>query len=281
MNKSKKATRVNVAKTRKSKKNPVRDTKQIIVDSNDPGYVNRVLVATPTTGNVRMEWVMARYGQVIPMNWSMVTYIEFMNSFVPMYFSVPDAQNIIVKETLEKDFEWLLLIEDDTILPPDGFIRFNKYMRDGDYPVVSGLYFSRAEPSEPLIFRGRGNSVYWKWKFGDLVMADGVPTGALLVHHSVLRELWNTSPEYVVNGIKTRRVFDNPAKVWYDPELQNFNTLTGTSDLLFCSRIINENVLEKAGWPKLAKEKFPFLVDTNIFARHIDRNTGEQYPKKL
>ena len=252
--------------------------RHVTLDSNDPGYTNRVLVATPTAGNVRMEWVSGRYGQIIPMNWSMVTYINFMNSFAPIRYAVPDAQNIIVREALSKDFEWLLLVEDDVILPPDAFVRFNKYMRDCNVPVVSGLYFSRNEPSEPLVFRGRGTSVYWKWKAGQKVWADGVPTGCLLIHNSILKALWKESPEYRIGGGIARRVFDNPQKLWENPETGDFNMLSGTSDLEWCTRVMKDKIFEKAGWKEFQKMKFPFLVDTDIFCKHIDRNTGVQYP---
>ena len=33
---------------------------------------SKLLIFTPTTGLVRMEWVRARYGQIIPTNWSNV-----------------------------------------------------------------------------------------------------------------------------------------------------------------------------------------------------------------
>lgn len=256
---------------------PVRPYRQVKLDSNDPGYVNRVFVATPTTGSIRMEWALARWGQVIPMNWSQVQGMQFFNTFVPFGFSVPDAQNMIVKSFIEGDFEWLLLIEHDNVLPNDAFIQFNKYMRDEEVPIVSGLYFSRSQPSEPLVFRGRGTSVYTDWEMGDRIWCDGVPTGTLLVHGAILREMWKDSPEYSVNGQITRRVFDNPKKMWVDKESQNFNTLSGTSDLEWCTRVIDGNYLEKAGWEEFADKKYPFLVDTNIFVKHIDPD-GTQFP---
>ena len=58
------------------------------------------------------------------------------------------------------------------------------YMQQGDVPVVSGLYFTKSEPSEPLIYRGRGSGAYLDFRMGDKVYADGVPTGCLLIHHS-------------------------------------------------------------------------------------------------
>jgi hypothetical protein len=192
---------------------------------------------------------------------------------------VPDAQNIIVKSVVEQDFEWLLLIEHDNIIPADAFIRFNRYMNEEKVPIVSGLYYSRSNPSEPLVFRGRGTSVYTDWKQGDRVWVDAVPTGTLLVHAGILREMWKESPEYMVNGVVTRRVFDNPRKLWYDTE-GNFNTLTGTSDLEWCTRIMEGGYFKKAGWKDYEGKKYPFLIDTGILVKHIDLD-GTIYPDHM
>lgn len=256
---------------------PVREYRTVIQDSGDPGYVNRLLVATPSTGSVRMEWVQSRYGQIIPTNWSMVTMMQFVNAFIPLRYQVDDAQNMIVREVINRDFEWLLLIEHDTMLPPDGFIKFNEYIRNADTPVVSGLYFTRSVPSEPLMYRGQGTSFVTDWKPGDLVWCDGVPTGCLLIHAGLLRAMWDESPEYLVGNEKTRRVFETPRNVWFDPESGQYNTVSGTSDLHWCKRVIEGDFFTKAGWDDYADKEWPFLVDTNIFCRHIDVD-GRQYP---
>lgn len=265
--------------TWKLSKSPVRDYKRVSVDSNDPGYINRLLIATPTKGIIRMEWAQARHGATIPVNWSQVQYIQYMHTFSPIRFSVANAQNVIVKTVIEKDFEWLLLIEDDVIIPPDAFVKFNQYIREEKHPIVSGIYYTKSEPPEPLLFRGRGTSYYGNWKRGDKVWVDGVPTGVLLIHAGVLRAMWNESPEYVVNNVVTRRVFDDPRKLWYDPNTGSYNAITGTSDLDWCTRVMEGKFLEKAGWKKHQKKKYPFLVDTSIWCEHIDLKSGVTYPK--
>lgn len=259
------------------KASPVRQYRTIVVDSGNSSYVNRLLVATPTTGLVRIEWVQARYGQLIPANWSMVQMNQFMNGFIALRYQVADAQNLIVKEVIDKDFEWLLLIEHDTLLPPDAFIRLNQYIREEKVPIVSGLYYTRSRPAEPIIYRGRGTSFYEDWKFGQKVWVDGVPTGCLLVHGGILRAMWAESEEYQVGNQTTRRVFNAPRDVWFDPETNQFNTMTGTSDLAWCDRIMKDKFFKKAGWKKYQKKKYPFLIDTNIFCRHIDID-GTMYP---
>src|SRR5678816_4067717 len=72
---------------------PVRPYRTIIQDSDDPGYVNRVLIGTAVTGLVRIEWVQARYGQLVPCNWSHVAMLSAMNSYMPLRYQVADAQN--------------------------------------------------------------------------------------------------------------------------------------------------------------------------------------------
>ena len=261
--------------------NPVREYKTIVLDSGDPGYVNRLLVGTASTGLVRMEWVAARYSQIIPVNWSLVSMNQFINSFIPLRYQVADAQNLIVRQAVLGDFEWLLLIEHDNVLPPDAFLRFNDYMQRADTPVVSGLYFTKGYPAEPLIFRGRGTSYYDGWKLGDLVYADGVPTGCLLIHCGILREMWADAPEYLCGKELTRRVFETPRQQWSAPDSDEYHMTTGTSDLEWCTQVIKGDYMRRAGWGDyvdgLEDARYPFLVDTNLFCRHITPD-GIQYP---
>ena len=241
--------------------------------------VRRLLVATPTLGNVRMEWVLARYGQIIPTNWGMVNLNQFIHAHAPLGYTVPDAQNMICRAVMsgEIKYEWLMLIEDDTMPPNDMFVRMNEYMRKGDVPIVSGLYFTKSNPTEPIVYRGRGNSFYSDWKLGDKVWADGVPTGCLLINVKIIKALWDESPEYMCGPDRTRRVFEAPAQAWRDPEKGFLIAETGTSDLEFCARVMRDDIFTKAGFPKYAKKKYPFLIDTNIFCKHIDQN-GKVYP---
>lgn len=240
-------------------------------------WTHRVMIGTPTTGTVRIEWVLARFGQIIPTNWSHTDCMQFLHTAAPIGYQVADAQNMIVKECLEKGFEWLFLLEHDNVLPAGAFIKLNEYIRRCDVPVVSGLYFTKSDPPEPMIYRGRGNSFFDRWNFGDKVWCDGVPTGSILIHSSLLKVLWDESPEYRINDQIVRRVFDTPAKVWQDPETRATFTETGTSDLEFCSRLMRDRIFEKAGWPEYQEKEFPLLVDTSLFVRHIDMN-GQMFP---
>lgn len=243
---------------------------------------NRILISTPTLGVIRYEWAAVRFGQVIPCNWSSTSTSTGIGNIVPMHYLVADAQNLSVQHALQNNFEWLLLWEDDVLPPIDVFLRLNEYIKKATIPIVSGLYFTKGEYSEPVLYRGRGNGCFSDFKMGEKVWVDGVPTGLLLIHSSILKVMWQESEEYTTLGkLKTRQVFDSPSDTFYDPQTHDPRVVMGTSDLQWCMRIIKEKVLEKAGWTKIAKKKHPFLCDTRIFCQHIDLNTGKQYPTQL
>lgn len=249
-----------------------------VIKNRKPNH-NRILIGTATRGTIRIEWAAARFGQIIPTNWMATnTSVGFSSSY-PIGYLVDDAQNIIVRTAVEHNFEWLLLVEDDVVLPPDAFLRFNRYMLKGNVPVVSGLYFLKSQPTEPLVYRGRGNGPYEDFKAGELVWADGVPTGCLLIHGSILKLMWDDSEEYQTpSGNQVRRVFETPRKVSFDPETYSINQAQGTSDLYWCDRVMREGYLHKAGWKGIGRRKYPFLVDTNITCGHIDITSGQVYP---
>ena len=250
-----------------------------IIDSGNNRYSQKILVATATRGTMRAEWVSGRYGMLIPTNWSKTDLTQMMNSYYPLRYVVADAQNLSVKECLSKGFEWLLFIEDDTIPSVDAFRIFTEYMDKGNIPVVSGLYFTKSVPPEPMVYRGRGNHYFRDWKLEDKVWCDGVPTGMLLIHASLLEAVWKDSPDYFVpqqNNV-TRRVFESPSQTWFNEEKGMQEALIGTSDLNFCTKVIDGDYLTKAGFPEIAKKKYPFLIDTNIYCKHISPD-GVQYP---
>lgn len=248
------------------------------------GWKKRICIAVPTTGRVRVEWMMARFAQVIPCNWSHGDIFQMFSQQSPLGYAVAEARNVCVEYFISQGFEWLLFIDHDTCIPPDTFLKINDYMLTAEYPVVCGLYFCKGSHPEPLIYRGRGNGFYNNFRRGEKVMVDGIPMGLTLIHRDIMKYLYDNSPVETVPGINgpvvVRKVFETPKNSWFDPESGRYAGQSGTEDLFWCDRVINENVFEKCGnprWAKFAKMKNPFLCDTSIFARHIDED-GRQYP---
>lgn len=255
-------------------------TNTVLVANDKKTWLNRVLIGTPMTGLVRSEWVVGRYHQTIPTNWSHVEIMQWMSSMIPLRYQVADAENIIAKAVVEGKFEWLLFIESDNVLPPETFVKLNQYMIKGDVPIVGGLYFTKSVPPEPMIYREMGKGYFADWKLGDKVWCAGLPFGCTLIHSSIIKELWKDAPEYMVGNVLTRRVFKQPQDIIMEPNGSDFVLTSGTSDLNFCKELIEKKIFERAGWPEYQKKQFPFLVDTSIFVKHID-NDGVQWPTSL
>lgn len=248
---------------------------ELIKGATDPR--NRLLIGVPMTGLIRAEWAMARYGQIIPCNWSHTDAMMWLNQMVPLRFSVADARNLVVARAVRDNYEWLLFIDHDVILPPDAFIKINQYMQKKEYPIVNGLYFTRGLPAEPLIYRGLGTSHYTGWKLGDKVWADGAGMGCTLIDVNILKAVFAESDPYTVQGTTIRRVFHTPAECVYNEGRGVWESHIGTEDLHFYHRLKSGGFFTKAGWSKFQRKEYPLLIDTSIFCRHID-NTGMQYP---
>ena len=252
----------------------------IEVDKAKKNKTRKVLIFTPCTGLLRVEWVQSRYGQIIPTNWSQSEIKHICSDYMPLEYQLADAQNLMALKVVQDDYDWVIFIEHDNLIPPDTFVKFNEYMNKGDVPIVSGLYFTRSDPPEPIVYRGRGNSHYTDWKMGDKFWVDGVPFGCLLMNASLIKEAWKESAEYTVGNQITRRVFDNTPKQTIDARTKEPLNESGTTDLIWCTRLMEKGLFKKAGWDKYQKMKNPFLVDSTIFVGHIEQN-GRVYPLKV
>jgi len=258
-------------------------------------YKHRVLFGIPTTGVIRMEWHNAMCSLIYPVNWSNSLTQVPIPLGGPYEYLVADARNIIVHHFLEKDFEWLLFLDHDTEPPKDALLKFTSYMESYEVPVVAGLYYAKGEPAHPLIFRGRGNGAYCmeggkaQWMVGDKVWCDGIPMGMTLIHKTIMQAISDESEDYQIIGNldnqgrteTIKQVFITPRNTGKDPQnARNFIRYSGTEDLPWCDRIINEEIFKKAGWPKIQKKEFPFLVDTSIFCWHRGED-GVAFPTNI
>jgi hypothetical protein len=238
------------------------------------------MIGAPTTGLVRMEWVMARFGQVIPCNWSMTVALQGINQFSPIGYQVANARNLIVDSFLKEDYEWLFFIDHDVILPSDTFLKINEIMIHRTVPIWAGIYFTKSVPSEPLIYRGRGTGYYPDWKFGDIVWVDGIHMGCTLIHRDILVALAEVKNTYQADAQRgpIKEVYKTPGYTGFNPEKLAAIVETGTEDLHFCRDLQEHKILEKTGWDKEVPDlQYPVMVDTSVFCRHID-HAGVQYP---
>lgn len=230
--------------------------REVKISYNPDPHSRRVVIATPSTGVVRIEWFHAQMFLTKPVNW-------FSILMSPVNQQVAEARNDCVIGALQDRADWILFIDHDVIPPPDAIMRMQQHMIRLNCPVVSGLYYTRCNYPEPLIFRGRCNGPFYDWEPGEKVWCDGIPMGLVLIHTSLFRAMrppWFTTPNIPV-----------------DVEIPGSMAKSGTEDLFWCDRVLNEGIIEKAGW-KVPDPNNPFLLDTSIMCQHIDPN-GRKFPE--
>jgi hypothetical protein len=247
----------------------------VIIDSGNKNYRQGLMIGTATTGLVRIEWHQSRCQQLYPSNWTVHEVTKYLDGIEPLRFQVADAQNVICGEFVKSNCDWLILWEHDCCPGPDALIKFNQYMQAKTIPIVSALYYTRSVPSEPLIYRGRGNGCFLDWKPGDKVWADGCGAGLLLIHGDLIRTMWNDAEEYLAEGVPVRRVFKAPNETWTNPYDAELMLREGTSDLDWCTRV--RRCFGRAGWPDYQDKEWPILIDTQIIAKHYGPD-GTCYP---
>jgi hypothetical protein len=248
-----------------------------IIDSGQ-SPVHKLLIGIPATGNVRIEWAMHRYGQASPTNWSLGEQFAWLDQFSPLRYTVADARNLIAHRALVENRDWIFFVDHDVMLPPGTLIKMDRYMHDAKYPIVSGLYFTKSKPAEPLIYRGLGTGYLRGWRLGKKVWATGTGLGCTLIHTKIFKAFAKHCDEYIVRGQGVvKKFFRSPCSMTASVEDAMQNAYVGTEDLDFYDRIHKEKCYADAGWPVIQRKKFPILIDTSIFCRHIDPS-GRQYP---
>jgi hypothetical protein len=137
-----------------------------------------VLVAILTRGTVSTQWGISFRNLRLP-----------PASDIGFYSGMPydHARNTACQQALERGFSWLFFADDDVCMPADTIERLISHGLD----IVSGLYYRRNEPIMPVMLK-EGNpkpSFIIDFTPGQLVEADLVGAGCLLIHTRVLRAM--------------------------------------------------------------------------------------------
>jgi hypothetical protein len=150
------------------------------------GEANKVgcLVAIASSGRlINADMVIAMSMQTPPTHFSM-GYMAVKG------FPVEIAREKAAEAALELKAKYLWFVDDDTI-PPMNAVRRLIYILE-NYPeiaVCGGVYVTKSDPTQPVVFRGSGQGSFWRWKAGDVFEVTGMGAGCMLIRTSVFNEL--------------------------------------------------------------------------------------------
>jgi hypothetical protein len=136
---------------------------------------NRVLVCTLTRELVTTTWAINFRNLQIPGSYTFVSGMPFDH-----------ARNTGCQKLLELGWEWLFFLDDDVLCPADTITRLMAHK----LPIVSGLYYRRANPLVPVMLKEKPDNTGYDWiteyQQNSLVEVDLVGCGCLLIHRDML-----------------------------------------------------------------------------------------------
>lgn len=219
-----------------------------MANPNGSGGSILAMIGIPSYGQVSAQWVIARQQLSFPLGAST------MDRWVlDPGMSIAEKRNLLCQEAINNNCRYLFMIGDDTIPPSTAFIqlmnklRFSQTFENRKIGMVTGMYFSRSLPPQPMIWRGYMAGSYYDWHIGEFFPVDWAGCDCLLIDVEALRSVpppW-FSLDYIFSDEQAR-----PLPL-------------STEDIYFYSK------MKAAGWE--------VWCDAGIQCYHQDRHSGVSY----
>lgn len=134
-----------------------------------------LVIAVPSRGSCRVEWASTLKMLEPPVNYSWA--LRFITGE-----QVDDARNGSVLDARELGAKYLMFIDDDTLIPNQGLRRLVYLMEQHpDWDLLSGVYVTKTDPPQTLIFTEGSPGPAWDWKFNSQFPITGCGMGCCLI----------------------------------------------------------------------------------------------------
>jgi len=197
-----------------------------------------ILIGIPTftTARLTMDWSMA-FRHIYSLLGA--SFVEVVIKDKP----IAEARNAIVEKALELNTDYVFMLGDDVLVPPETIVRL--WTRNLD--LVTGIYWTKSYPTLPYIWKDKGTKgPFVDWKFGELFKIDYAGCDCLMIKTEVLRKMeppW-FSVDWSFDKTKTPAPFT-------------------TEDFYF--------------YEKAKKLGYDLWCDSSIQCLHEDRNSGHKF----
>ncbi len=196
-----------------------------------------VAVGIPTYGRVTMKWSNARHSLQLPLGTSSTNIVLDDSG------NIAAKRNLICKTALEQGADWLFMLGDDVIIPSNAVLQ----MLTRNKPLITGVYWTKTDPTHPYLWKGLQRGPYFDWKAGELFQLDFAGCDCLLIKTEILKNI-----EYPWFSID-----------WVWDQGQASPTGLETEDFYF--------------YLKAKKAGYDLWCDSTVQCLHEDRNTGRMY----
>lgn len=158
-----------------------------------------VMLAFPTGGNVRAEFMMATI-QTLSGGKSRIGHITDVHSGPQLTF----ARNRIASEFLKSPYEWLWMVDSDIQFTPRTLAALMEHADADERPIVGALCFvSDGNDVLPTMYAAKpkadgtfgGLFQLTDWPVNELLRLDATGCGCILIHRSVFDRLSKANPD--------------------------------------------------------------------------------------
>lgn len=168
--------------------------------------------------------------------------------------TIAEARNALCTAALDQNVDYLFFLSDDVLPPPNALLSlldkigriFHVEERDTKAELITGVYWTKAYPPEPYLFKDLLKGTFKDWKAGEFLPVDMAGCDCLMISTEVLR----TVP------------FPWFSTDWVWEEGQKPSPIA-TEDFYF--------------FTKARQHGFKLFADTSIQCLHEDRGTGAMF----
>lgn len=142
-------------------------------------------------GLIPAHFMLAHMNWVPPLNVS-------MGYMVKMNMLSSHARQIMTMEAIRHNAEYIFYVDDDTLVPPLGLYTLYNWMeRNPHAGAITGVYTTRVNPPEPLIYKAHGEGCSWDFELGEGAKPEpifGAGAGCLLARVSAIKSWMDANP---------------------------------------------------------------------------------------
>lgn len=137
-----------------------------------------IAIGLPTWGRVTVNWSLSFRSLGGPLGSSMTT--------IPVEGKpIAEARNQIMSQAIAAGADFVFFVGDDVLMPGDAMTRLLARMWDEPtLHLATGVYWTKAWPTEPYLWRGMQRGPYRDWKLGEWFPVDYAGCDCLLVRLS-------------------------------------------------------------------------------------------------
>ena len=187
----------------------------------------KVITSIPFSGRyVAPEWALSMMNLRYPRNARHGVYVT-------RGLERQVARTKLVEKAIAEHSEYVFFVDDDTAPPFDAVSQLIRELDVADKTVMvcGGIYTTKQDPIEPLVFLDQGSGPHWKWKFGDVFRCWGLGTGCMMIRTEVFQHLpkpWFRDIGSIEDVGEDTQVFGKDGKP---------DDFCMTDDLYFCKKV--------------------------------------------